>query len=77
MFKVIIKVRNLKTEKIAKILDRMTNNFNIWLHDYNTYIFFRTRSLDQLFKVRKKLQTKGAEFEFAKIRKVKRLWPRV
>jgi len=67
-----VECKNVKSEKIAKILDKVTNNFNIWLHDDSVYAFFRIKSLEQLKKVKEKLSR--IEFRFIKIQKVKRLW---
>lgn len=70
-----VRCKNVRSEKVAKTLDRVTNNFNIWLHDDTLYAYFRTKSLEQLMKVKEKLSgIKGVEFRFMKIQKVKRLW---
>jgi hypothetical protein len=76
MFKIMIKCKSITNEKIARILDRVTNDFSIWLHDGDTFVFFRTSSLKHLIEVnRKLLRIKGSELECVKIQKVRRLWP--
>jgi len=75
MFKVMIRCKKLKSEKFAKILEKVSSDYSIWLHNDAVYAFFRAKSFEQLSEVRVKLsRIKGIEYRFVKIQKVKRTW---
>ena len=64
-------VKNIRSEKLFKYLDRLTDGFKIWMHDDMVYGLFDVESLVKLKELSRRLkQVKNIEFRFIKIRTV-------
>jgi hypothetical protein len=73
MLRVMVECKNVRSEKIAKYLTRLTNGFKLWMHDNAVYVLFDIKSLLELRELSRKLkQVKSIEFRFIKISTVMR-----
>lgn len=69
--RVIVECKNVRSEKIAECLEKLTDGFRIWMHNNAVYALFDVKSLIELSEISKKLKRiKGIEFRFIKMRSV-------
>jgi len=68
MLRVMIKCKNIDSEKMAKYLSKFSYGFRIWVHNNFVYALFDIESLLDLRKLSRRLkQAKNIEFRFIKI----------
>jgi hypothetical protein len=71
MLRVTIECKNVRSEKIAKYLSKLTDGFKLWIHDNVVYALFDVGSLLELRELSKRLKRiRGIDFRFIKIRTV-------
>jgi len=71
MLRVMVECKNVKSEKIAKHLSKLTDGFRLWMHDNAVYALFDIDSLLELRELGKRLKRiKNIEFRYIKIRNV-------
>jgi hypothetical protein len=71
MLRIIVECKNVRSEKIAKCLSKLTDGFKLWMHDNVVYALFDVESLLELRELSKRLKRiKNVEFRFIKIRTV-------
>jgi hypothetical protein len=71
MLRVMVECKNVRSEKIAKYLTRLTNGFKLWIHDNAVYALFDIDSLLELKELSKRLKRiKSIEFKYVKIQTV-------
>ncbi|MBS7618973.1 hypothetical protein KEJ25_10390, partial [Candidatus Bathyarchaeota archaeon] len=69
MLRVMVECKNVKSEKIAKYLSKLTDGFRLWIHDNSVYALFDVESLLELRELSRRLKhLKNVEFRFIKIR---------
>ena len=56
MLRVMVECKNVRSEKLAKYLDKLTDGFKIWIHDYVVYGLFDVESLAELKGVKQKIE---------------------
>jgi len=65
-----LNVKNIRGEKLAKYLDKLTDGFKIWIHNDMVYGLLDIESLVELRELSKRLKrVKDIEFRFIKIRR--------
>jgi hypothetical protein len=66
-----VECKNVRSEKIAKYLSRLTDGFRLWMHDNAVYALFDIESLLELRELSRRLKRiKSIEFRFIKIQSV-------
>jgi hypothetical protein len=66
-----IECKNVRSEKLAKYLNRLTDGFRLWIHDNAVYALFDIESLFESRELSSKLKRiNNIEFRFIKIRTV-------
>ena len=69
MLRVMVECKNVRSEKVAKYLAKLTDGFKLWMHDNCVYALFDIESLIELRELSKNLKhIKNIEFRFIKIR---------
>ncbi|MEM3590863.1 MAG: hypothetical protein QW702_02020 [Candidatus Bathyarchaeia archaeon] len=64
-----LECKNVRSEKVAKYLAKLTDGFSLWMHDNSVYALFDVNSLIELKEIGKRLKRiRGVEFRFIKIR---------
>ena len=70
MMRITIECGNVKGERIAKHLDRLTDEFRLWTYDGKVYASFEVESFSKLKEIRRRLKRiKDIELKFVKISK--------
>jgi len=68
MLRVMIECKNVRSEKIARHLTKLTDVFKIWVHGNSVYALFDIGSLPKLNELGKRLRrVKNTELRFMKI----------
>jgi len=71
MLRVMVECKNVRSEKIAKYLSKLTSGFKLWTHDNMVHALFDIESLIELRNLNRKLKRiKSIEFRFIKIQTV-------
>jgi hypothetical protein len=71
MLRVMVECKNVRSEKLAEYLSKLTDGFRLWMHEDMVYALFDIDSLLELKELGKKLRRiKNVEFRFIKIRTV-------
>jgi hypothetical protein len=71
MLRVMVECKNIRSEKMAKYLSKITDGFKLWMHNDMVYALFDVESLFELKELSKRLKRiKSIEFRFIKIRTV-------
>jgi hypothetical protein len=71
MLRVVVECKNVRSEKIAKCLYKLTDGFKLWMHDNVVYALFDVGSLLELKELSRELKRiKNIDFRFIKIRTV-------
>jgi len=71
MLKVTVECKNVRSEKVAKYLSKLTDGFKLWMHDNVVYALFDLSSLLELRELGKRLKRiRSIDFRFIKIRAV-------
>ena len=71
MFRVVLECKNVKLEKLAEKLSKLTNGFKIWTHNEAIYAVFEIGSLLELKLLSKGLRNfRKIGFRFVKLQTV-------
>jgi len=71
MLKVTLECKNVRSERLAKVLSKVTDNFKLWIYGNMVYVLFNVKSLPVLTEFGRKLKRiKTIEFRFIKIETV-------
>ena len=63
-----VECKNVRSEKLAKYLSKITDGFKLWMHDDSVYALFDVESLFELRELSKRLKNiKNIDFRFVKI----------
>ncbi|MEM0049569.1 MAG: hypothetical protein QXW39_03425 [Candidatus Bathyarchaeia archaeon] len=63
-----LECKNVRSEKVAKYLSKLTDGFRIWMHDSSVYALFDVESLIELNELSKLLKRiRNIDFRFIKI----------
>jgi hypothetical protein len=68
ILRVIVECKNVRSEKIAKYLSKLTDGFRLWMHNNAVYALFDIDSLLELKELSRNLKrVKNMEFRYVKI----------
>jgi hypothetical protein len=66
-----VECKNVRSEKLAKHLSKLTDGFRLWMHDDMVYALFDIGSLLELRELSRRLKRiKNIEFRYVKIQTV-------
>ncbi|MEM7821622.1 MAG: hypothetical protein QXX38_02305 [Candidatus Aenigmatarchaeota archaeon] len=68
MLRVMLKCKNVRSEKVAKYLSKLTDGFKLWMHENAVYALFDVESLLELKELSNRLRrVRNIEFRYVKI----------
>jgi hypothetical protein len=69
MLRVLLECKKVRSEKIAGILDKLTNAFSVWMHRKLVYALFELESFLDLRELDKRLKAEKIDFKYIRIKR--------